>query len=189
MDVTWTRPCQNWTVDNYNLSFTDTKTGRVDYYHIYECEEDQCTQEDVSGLRACVIYEANQIAYQYYGNATVHYTPQVFETKEDSPSGVQYLHSTGQGQTFIDLFWYPPYANSECVSHYEVCYQAEELGSVKNCENTPSVDDPEAQYYYTLNNLEPCANYYITVTPKTPKGKTGDLANLEQRTLDASKYL
>ena len=94
VDMTWTRPCEEWPVDFYRLTLTDVDSGVVDVTQFYECIDDVCLEELISGLRSCVTYLAGLTAFEN-GGALGHfnYSGEVFGTLESGTKGIRNVYS------------------------------------------------------------------------------------------------
>ena len=103
-----------------------------------------------------------------------------------APTNPQYIAVDYTDTNTIELSWYPPLRNKECVANYTICYPPEVgVGKANDiCIDTPAITDFQAQVRFSLTGLEPCTSYFVTVTPTTKSGQSGIPSPLEARTED-----
>lgn len=154
VDANWTRPCDPYIVDFYDFTFTAQDTMTIDLQQEYYCTAETCTEELISGLRACVDYVADLVAHEKNGNTTTPYPPEPFTTLEDAPSAVMNLLAFDVGATFISLRWNTPNDNEECVEAYRVCYVIETAEDPEQCDIVAVLDPHADPVEVTLAPLE-----------------------------------
>ena len=64
----------------YHIEVLDVTTGLLEFAQQYECIEDTCTEESLSGFRACISHRATVTAYENGGPGVEVYPPNEFET-------------------------------------------------------------------------------------------------------------
>ena len=79
----WTRPCEDWDVEYYDIIVRNTKSGEMVLTQEYECQEPVCVHELIGGFKSCVEYSVSVTAHEEDGSEVAVYSLQTFSTLDD----------------------------------------------------------------------------------------------------------
>nr|XP_045609987.1 von Willebrand factor A domain-containing protein 7-like isoform X1 [Procambarus clarkii] len=104
-------------------------------------------------------------------------------TSEEEPSRPQAFQVLQTNETTLEVSWWAPDVNSNCVKYYELQWTSP-YGDVNYDSITPAPGD-ELPFVIVrlISGLEPCTVYGLSVWAVTPSGSPGNAAMLSHSTL------
>jgi len=176
ISVAWSKPCNISNINFYEFAVTNLLTGEIDLSHTAHCSDFMC-KDNITYTGSCIHYQLELNAHTFdEPEVPVVYRLRYATTGQAITSKPETLVVESVSETDIQLSWTEPKFSPYCVDHYRVCYnELHTLRSHPVCLNTTDME-------ISLDYLQPCVVYHISVSAVNSLGQSSQPSILEKST-------